>query len=161
MTDKKKNGRPSTYSDEIAARICDEIADGKSLRTICAAEDMPVTSTVCLWLTKHKDFSEQYTRAREAQADTLFDEVLAIADDSNGDIRVDKDGKEIVDHENIQRSRLRVDARKWMAGKLRPKKYGERLELAGDKENPLEMRLSGAKAILGTKLARIANTKPD
>jgi len=69
------------------------------------------------------------TRAREEQADRLFEECLAIADDTTGDVvMVGKGGQvERVDHGNIQRSRLRVDTRKWMAGKLAPKKYGDRV----------------------------------
>lgn len=69
------------------------------------------------------------TRAREEQADRLFEECLAIADDTTGDVvMVGKGGQvERVDHENIQRSRLRVDTRKWMAGNLAPKKYDDRV----------------------------------
>lgn len=123
-------GRPSDYSSELADLICEMIADGKSLRKICEADDMPNKATVFRWLTLHKVFSDQYAKARESQADTLFDEVLAIADqyDSAAD-------KLEVDH--INRARLRIDARKWMAGKLRPKKYGEKLELSGDADSPL------------------------
>ena len=65
---------------------------------------------------------------REAQADKLFREIIEIADDASGDYVTTGDGMTIVDHENIQRSRLRVDARKWAAARLAPKKYGDRLE---------------------------------
>lgn len=111
--------RPSEFAQETADAICELIADGQSLRSICKREDMPAQSTVFKWLSEQPAFSEQYARAREAQADTLFDEVLAIADqyDSAAD-------KTDVDH--IQRAKLRIDARKWMAGKLLPKKYGEK-----------------------------------
>ena len=80
---------------------------------------------------RHEDFAHQYARAREEQADRLFEECLAIADDTTDDVVMVADGKggqvERVNHENIQRSRLRVDTRKWMAGKLAPKKYGDRI----------------------------------
>ena len=66
-----------------------------------------------------------YTRAREVQAEIMAEEIIAIADDSAGDITIDEDGREIVNHEAIQRSRLRVDARKWVAAKLLPRKYGD------------------------------------
>jgi hypothetical protein len=66
------------------------------------------------------DFLERYTRAREAQADKLFREIIEIADDASGDYVTTSDGKRIVHHENIQRSRLRVDARKWAAARLAP-----------------------------------------
>ena len=70
----------------------------------------------------------RYTRAREAQADKFFREIIEIADDASRDYVATSDGKRIVDHENIQRSRLRVDARKWAAARLAPKKYGDRIE---------------------------------
>src|SRR5712691_6237052 len=67
-------------------------------------------------------------RAREEEADKLFREIIEIADDASGDYVTTSDGKRIVDHENIQRLRLRVDARKWAAARLAPKKYGDRVE---------------------------------
>src|SRR5258707_1135198 len=68
------------------------------------------------------DFRDQYARAREEQADKLFREIIEIADDASGDYVTISDGKRIVDHENVQRSRLRVDARKWTAARTSP--YG-------------------------------------
>src|SRR5216683_5843477 len=67
------------------------------------------------------------TRAREEQADKLFREIIEIADDASGDYVTTSEGKRIVDHENIQRSRLRVDARKWAAARLAPRKYGDHI----------------------------------
>lgn len=87
---------------------------------------MPAASTVWLWLARYKDFSEQYTRACDERAEAIFEETIEIADNSAGDITVDEDGNEIVNHENIQRSRLRVDTRKWFVSKLSPKKYSEK-----------------------------------
>ena len=100
---------------------------------------MPSAGTVCRWLADSLTFQQQYARAREAQADTLFDEILDIADDGRNDTTVDDEGNKRTDHDVIARSRLRVDARKWMAGKLRPKKYGDRLELAGDPDAPVKI----------------------
>lgn len=88
-------------------------------------------ATVFRWLA-NEDFAafrEQYTRARETQADTLFDEILSIADDSKNDTYIDEEGRTRTDQEVIARSRLRVDARKWMAGKLRPKVYGDKVDM--------------------------------
>jgi hypothetical protein len=73
------------------------------------------------------DNRDRYARAREEQADKLFREIIEIADDASGDYVTTSDGKRIVDHENIQRSRLRVDARKWAAARLAPKKYGDHI----------------------------------
>ena len=123
----------------MVARICEQIAMGKSVRKICEAEDMPAMSTIFLWLTKHESFSEQYARARETQADVLFEEVLEIADDGSNDTYVDGEGNATTNYDHIQRSRLRVDARKWMAGKLRPKKYGDKVqtEVSGPDGGPI------------------------
>jgi hypothetical protein len=79
-----------------------------------------------------------YTRAREDQADTLADEIQAIADQMPMET-TDKDGNTRFDPSYINWMRLRVDARKWTASKLKPRKYGDRVELAGDKENPLQI----------------------
>lgn len=124
--------RPSDYSPEIAAQICRRIADGQSLRQIDADEAMPGKTTIMRWLGERdkSEFRDQYAQAREAQADKLVDEILEIADDSSLDkktVETDHGEVEVVDHENIQRSRLRVDARKWAASKLAPKKYGDRV----------------------------------
>lgn len=140
---KPKIGRPSDYSLEIAAAICARLCVGESLRTICRDEDMPACSTVFKWLALHSAFAEQYARAREAQAEAIFEDILDIADDARNDWmerRGEEDSGWQVNGEHIQRSRLRIDARKWMAGKLAPKKYGERaaLELTGKDGGPIE-----------------------
>jgi hypothetical protein len=123
-------GRPSDYSDELAAEICGKLASGKPLTKICAEESMPCESTVYLWLKKQEGFSEMYARAREDQADTLADEMLEIADDSSRDTLKTEAG-EVCNTEYVQRSRLRVDTRKWIASKLKPRKYGDKVEHTG------------------------------
>ena len=132
-------GRPSDYSPEIVDLICERIADGVSLREICRTEDMPSKAAVFRWLAAHAEFRDQYARAREAQADALADELLDIADDGDNDWmeRKGEDGQSLGWRENgeaIQRSRLRVDTRKWIASKLKPKKYGDKLAVGGDEE---------------------------
>lgn len=125
-------GRPSKFTQALAAEICGRISEGQSLRAICRDEKMPAASTVFLWLSQNEAFSEQYARARDAQADALFDEILEIADDARNDWMA-RNGEDAagwaVNGEHIQRSRLRVDSRKWMAARLAPKKYGERVDL--------------------------------
>ena len=127
---KRKPGRPSKYTEEAAAEICRRISDGKSLRRVCLGEDMPDTKTVLRWLStkENEAFRLQYAHARELQADALFDEALEIADATEDDW-IETDGGKKIDHEHVQRSKLRVDTRKWAAGKLAPKKYGDRLDL--------------------------------
>ena len=128
--------RPSEYTEDVAATICQGLADARSLRSICLDEEMPSQSTVFRWLAdeRYASFREQYARAREAQADAIFDEILDIADDGSNDWmeRHDDEGGNIGWKENgeaMARSRLRVDARKWMAGKLRPKVYGDKIDM--------------------------------
>jgi len=115
----------TTYTDEIAYEICSLLADGMSLKKICNRDDMPSKSTVYKWLTEIDGFSDKYARAREDQADTLADEICDIADDNTRDVIIGEDGREITNHDVIARSRLRVEARKWVAAKLKPKKYGD------------------------------------
>lgn len=136
MTDEPiATGRPSGYSEAIADAICDGLAGARSLRSICLDDGMPNQSTVFRWLAdeRYADFRERYARAREAQADALFDEMLDIADDGTNDWverkREDGSTDTVLDHEHVQRSKLRIEARKWMAGKLRPKVYGDKLDL--------------------------------
>lgn len=123
-------GRPSEFSQETADLICLRLAEGESLRSICNDDDMPCKATVMRWLRSWPEFRDQYACAREAQADTLFDEVLDIADESSNDTIIDPEtGHERTNHEVVARAKLRIDARKWMAGKLRPKVYGDKLDL--------------------------------
>lgn len=127
--------RPTDFTPELGDRICEEIADGRSLRSICLDEAMPGKSTVFRWLRLDETFRDQYTRAREAQADALFDDIIDIADDGSNDWmeRHDEQGGNIGWRENgeaLNRSKIRIDARKWMAGKLRPKVYGDKLDVA-------------------------------
>ena len=91
---------------------------------------MPCVKTVFNWFGSHPEFLQQYARAKEESADALAEEILDIADDGSNDwmIRHDKDGEEgwQLNGEHVQRSRLRVDSRKWIASKLKPKKYGDK-----------------------------------
>lgn len=120
-----------TYSPDIAAKICARIANGESLRAICRDEGMPNAETVRLWVINDEEFFGQYTRAREAQADSLAEEILEISDDGSNDWMERNDPKNPgyeFNGEHVQRSRLRVDARKWFAGKVASKKYGDRVD---------------------------------
>lgn len=137
-------GRPSEYTEEKATAICTRLVEGESLRSICRDEAMPSLQTVFNWFAAHPPFVEQYARAREAQADTLADDILEISDDARNDWMErhgDDDGGWAVNGEHIQRSRLRVDSRKWIASKLKPKKYGEKVEttLRTEPGSPVEI----------------------
>jgi hypothetical protein len=102
---------------------------------------MPDRSTVYDWLLRHPEFADQYTRAREEQADTLADEIIAIADEQPEIIAVvDKKTGALIEHKLdgafLQWQKNRIDARKWTAMKLKPKKYGDKIALGGDGDAP-------------------------
>lgn len=119
MSDKEKRpiGRPTKYSQEMADKICEQIAHGKSLRAVCAEDDMPPMKTIYRWLEANEEFRHQYARARDKQADYFAEEIIEIADSAEADSAA------------VAKARLQVDARKWAASKIAPKKYGDKSEL--------------------------------
>ena len=129
----KKIGAPTTFNQRIADIICIMLAEGMSLRQILREDktgQMPAQSTVYEWLLRHPSFAEQYARAREEQADTNADEIIAIADEHPPEY-TDKDGRTSLDVTYIQWQKNRIEARKWTAAKLKPKKYGDRMAVEG------------------------------
>jgi hypothetical protein len=130
-------GRPSSYTLELAETICDRLAEGESLRAICAGEDMPGTTTVKRWLRSNEEFRAQYARAREEQAEHYLDQIMEIADDGSNDYMTITKGDAIYNVENKEvtsRSKMRIDTRKWAMSKLAPKKYGEKLDITSGGE---------------------------
>ncbi len=127
--ERKQRARPK-YSKKIAKEICTRLAAGESLRSICKEEAMPAASTVCLWvLDDVNGFSEQYARARNIQAELMFEEILDIADDTT---RVIRSGAEKKSSAYAQAQRLKVDTRKWHLSKVLPKKYGDKIDVTSD-----------------------------
>lgn len=133
------SGRPTTFTEDLAAHICSEIAAGHSLRSICKRKDMPARSTVFEWVAANPTFQVQYSIAMENRAHAMAEEILEIADASGVDVSVSKDGQVTVSGEAINRARLRVDTRKWLMAKMNPKKYGDKVvqELTGKDGVPL------------------------
>lgn len=131
---KKQNTKPTRsspidYSPELATTICEQIALGKSMRTVCKADDMPSMSAVFRWLRDYDDFKEQYARACEERTEAMAEDIIDIADEASRDFIETEDGRQIPNNEAIQRSKLRVDTRKWLMAKMKPKKYGDKLEV--------------------------------
>lgn len=116
-----KQGRPTDYNEEITDIICEEIATGAALYKLCKRDDMPGEKTVYQWLEKFPSFAQKYARARERQQDYESDHIVEIADNAK----------------DAQLGRLQVDARKWRASKLHPKKYGDKTILSNDPESPI------------------------
>lgn len=150
----RKTGRPSIYTQELADSICAELANGTSMRTVCKRDDMPSMDCVFRWLREKPEFNEQYVKAKQESADALVEEMMDIADNGENDwmVRHGKDGEEswVVNGEHVQRSRLRLDTRKWIASKLKPKKYGDKLDMnhGVQPDNPLAKLL---EQVTGTK----------
>lgn len=127
-------GRPPKYSGKIADKICTLIVEGQTLREICGGEEFPNVSTVFRWLAddRYRDFRDQYARAKEVQAELMADEILRIADDGTNDYVQRQSGNSVrfaFRGEHVQRSKLRIDARKWLLSKMLPKKYGHKIEI--------------------------------
>jgi|1186.fasta_scaffold64008_4 hypothetical protein len=126
--------RPSDYSPELVALICARMAEGESLRSVCRDDAMPALSTVFRWLGDHKEFQEQYARARQARASAMEEEILSISDDdSDYKITNPETGNTRVNAEFVARSRLKVDTRKWLMARMAPKVYGDKVaqEISG------------------------------
>lgn len=123
---------PSKYNAKLSATICTLIASGYSLRKIEAVDGMPTKTTILRWLfeeSKFRDnFRDQYARARRIQAECMADELIDIADDSSEDEVFTDDGRRLLNKEFVQRSKLRVETRQWVAIKLLPKVYGTQQE---------------------------------
>jgi hypothetical protein len=135
---KKAHGRPSTYTEAVALEICKRMSGGETLRQICAGDNMPPESTVREWASRDVNgFAAHYAHAREALVEYWADDIVRISDDSTGDTITDEFGNARQNTEWVSRSKLRVDTRKWLLSKLRPDKYGDKLELSGDPKKPL------------------------
>ena len=171
---RKPAGRPSSFTEDLGDLICLLMAEGKSLNSICKLDEMPHKSTVLLWVVKgdrgdeeYKAFSDQFRRAREAQTEAVLDEVNEIADDSSLDymfkVADDETGQSaqaIVNHEHINRSKLRIETRFRFAAKMHPRKYGEKVtqEITGSLGLTHEDALS--KLDSTDDAAREGNTSP-
>lgn len=134
LIEKKKMGRPTIFTQELANRICELVSTHSfGLKKLSKVyDDIPSADTINNWRSKYTDFSVQYAEAKRKQADLLAEEVIEIADDGQNDWMetVDDEGGIAwkINGEHVQRSRLRMDARKWLAGKLAPKIYGTNTE---------------------------------
>lgn len=135
-------GRPTKYSQQLADRICKAVATSPyGLHRICSEnEGFPQPSTVNEWRFDYPDFSVKYARSKILQADILAEYCLKISDESTYDEVENKMGESVFNHEYVARSRLKIDTRKWLASKLLPKQYGDRLVLEQKEEENDKLR---------------------
>lgn len=154
---KRPVGRPTDYSDEIVEKLCLLLSEGKSLKSICDNDEtMPDKSTIFRWLYKYPEFRDKYAYAKEIGCYAVEEEAIEIADDGRNDWmgRLDKDEVPIgwqLNGEHVQRSRLRVDTRKWFMERIAAKRYGTKVDVnhGVQPENPL---LSLLQQVAGTAL---------
>ena len=120
------------YSDDILDLILDRVAAGEALSRVCSSPDMPTRKSFFEWVDKDPSIRVKYEFAIQLRADGLADDILQIADDGLNDTYQDEDGNTRTDQDVIARSRLRVDARKWLASKMAPKRYGDKLDITAN-----------------------------
>ena len=110
-------GQPTKYTKKLADEICAWIIQGKSLNSYTKQKNTPSHQSIYQWLREHKEFADNYARAREDQADTDADAINSIIERTlDGEI-------------DPQTARVAIDGLKWTAGKRKPKKYGDKLDL--------------------------------
>jgi hypothetical protein len=135
-------GQPTKYNDSLASTILRLMTTGMSLKRICDQPGMPCADSVYYWQAIHPDFSVRYARAMLDRAQFWAEEILDISDDGSNDwVEQQRNGRTVMvaDHEHIQRSRLRVDTRKFLMAKLDPKRWGDKIQVSGDADNPLQV----------------------
>ena len=131
---KREAGRPKIYTEELALKLCSYLSQGMSLKKTCEQEGMPSPSTVFSWMGKEEGFLELYDKAKQEAADAMAEEILDIADDVK-----------TKDNNEIQKAKLRIDTRKFIMAKMKPKRYGDKLDLTSDGK-PLPTPIYGGKS---------------
>jgi len=116
----------TTYTPELAAKFCAVIADGKTIRAACKLDGMPSKATIFRWLREHAEFEKMYELATDERADTLIDEIVDIADNCR------------VDADSIRKAKLRIHARVEQAQRMKPRKYGNKMQLTGEGGGPVQ-----------------------
>jgi hypothetical protein len=144
-----KRGRPSVYTETQAHEICERLAAGETLLAICRSEHLPAESVVRRWVLDNREgFAAKYATAREVGYQRMADELFEIADDGSNDWmerkRQDGSSETILNAEHVNRSRLRVDTRKWFLSKVLPKIYGDRTQHEHSGTVTLEALVSGS-----------------
>lgn len=121
----EKVGRPTLYSQSLADKICEQLSQGISLRTVCLADDIPSAATVFTWLRTNKEFLEQYVRAKEESAEAHNEMLLDLGDEA---ITLSQSVDPKVSNAVVSAVKLKADNLKWVMSKMKPKKYGEKVD---------------------------------
>lgn len=134
MAGRKRGRRAKGEPDprDKIPEILKRIAEGESLRQVCATDGFPIASTFLAWVALDEELQAAYAVAMEQRADHHFEEIFDIADDASNDWmerKGDKGEGWELNGEHVQRSKLRIDARKWALARMNPKKYGDKVDL--------------------------------
>ena len=141
VPEKRKTGRPSKYTPELAAEICERLSNGEPLRQICRDDHMPAWQKIYEWMARDADLSGAIARARVMGFDAIAEEALIISDTPHWGLKevVGKDGATVTKEDMLGHRKLQVETRLKLLAKWDPKRYGDRLALAGDEKNPIHI----------------------
>jgi hypothetical protein len=143
----KKTGRPSRYTPELAAEVCERLSTGETMRQICRDAHMPHWTRMYDWMAQDPDLSLRVARAREAGYDALAEEALEIANTPFiGQKKVfssgageDEDSMTVTEDDMLGHRKLQIETRLKLLACWNPKKYGNKVALGGDAENPIKV----------------------
>jgi len=145
---KNKGGRPTDYTTDLADAICERLAIGESMRSVARDESMPAMTTLFRWLREKEGFKQQYEIAKIESADAMSEDCIDIADNIDGQpvmadgipLVVEGEMVKVIDSVSVQHAKLKVDTRKWLMSKMKPKKYGDKIaqELTGADGGPIQ-----------------------
>jgi hypothetical protein len=137
----KKTGRPSKYTPELAAEICERLSNGEPLRQICRDAHMPAWTAIYAWAAKDAVLSERIAHARNQGYEAIAEECLLIADNPEWGLTesVGPNGQTVTKQDMLGHRKLRIETRLKLLAKWDPKRYGDRLALAGDEKNPIHL----------------------
>jgi hypothetical protein len=139
---KKKIGRPSKYTPELAAEICERLSNGEPLRQICRDDHMPAWQKVYEWMARDEVLSGSIARAREQGFEAIAEEALIIADTpvfGQKQVMTDQ-GTATTVEDMLGHRKLQIETRLKLLAKWNPKKYGDKVQVGGDADNPLRIQ---------------------
>lgn len=124
----KPKGRPTVYSEKKVKEILELVSEGIALWKIVCRVDMPSRTTFYDWMLENPDLRDKYETAKNLATDKFAEEIIDIADDDSGDYIEAADGRIVINTNKVRRDELKIKARQWMASKIQPKKYGDRIQ---------------------------------
>jgi hypothetical protein len=150
-------GRTTDYTPKLAKEICYAVScSSHGIKKLCKLnKHWPSHDTIYRWLANNIEFSDLYARAKRLQIEVIIDEILEIADDtSNDSIINEEDGRLTINHEHINRSRLKIDTRKWLAAKLCPRLYGDKDDAFVNLRFPSDIKNANSLLPMSTEVFR-------